>query len=44
MNDDQADLRIEDLDLAFFNKYRGLPEDVKKKIQQIVDIWSQENV
>ncbi len=29
-----------EVDHAFFRKYRKLPPDTKKKIRQLIDVWS----
>lgn len=40
-----VDEKLEDpdddaLDHAFFRKYRGLPPDTKKKLRELIDVWS----
>lgn len=38
--DDQAMTPDESVaDTAFFRKYKRLPEDTKKKVRQLVDLW-----
>lgn len=31
---------VEVVDQAFFRKYRGLPDETKEKIRQMVEVWS----
>jgi len=36
---DDASPTVEVLDQAFFRKYKGLPDDTKERIRQMVEVW-----
>ena len=32
-----------DMDMAFFRKYQKMPDDTKRKIQQLIDVWDRDD-
>ncbi|MBF0116594.1 MAG: helix-turn-helix transcriptional regulator [Magnetococcales bacterium] len=30
-----------DMDMAFFRKYQKMPDDTKRRIQQLIDVWGE---
>ncbi|MBF0144467.1 MAG: helix-turn-helix transcriptional regulator [Magnetococcales bacterium] len=43
LDQDQETPERGDMDLAFFRKYQKMPEDTKRKLQQLIDVWGEED-
>jgi transcriptional regulator with XRE-family HTH domain len=41
LDDERDSPEPSDVDLAFFRKYQKMPDDTKKRLQQILDAWDE---